>query len=181
MKKLKPIIFIQGDKEFYRENNFAQNIILKGLSDGVTNINELRKMAGLRCAADVFRTLDKLTIRKEYHEALGANGIDLNYITRGIKNIAEKADKDAVKLKAFQMLLRSLGLERYEADDETGKNWEETIISAFDDGDGKIKEEDAPKLEEIEADYAVVVPKIPESVKKRQVAEKKLAKELYEE
>ncbi len=179
MKKLKPVVFVQGDKDFYRENKFAQNILLKGLSQGITDVNELRKMAGLKFTADVFRTLDKLAIRKEYHKALGALGIDLGYIASGIKDVADTATKDSVKLKAFQTLLRSLGLERYEADDDAGKNWEETIISAFDKGDGKITEEAVPKLDEIEAGYEVDVPEMPESVKKKREDETRLARELY--
>lgn len=179
MKKLKPVVFVQGDKHFYRENKYAQNIILKALSEGVTDVNELRKITGMKTAADVYRTLDKLAIRKEYHKALGENGISLEYITNGIKDIADKGDKDSVRLKAFQMLLRSIGLERYENEEDSGKNWEETIISAFEKNDGTLGENAVPKLEEIESDYEVVVPETPESVKKKKEEERELAKELY--
>ena len=179
MKKLKPVVFVQGDTQFYRENKYAQNIILKGLSQGVTDVNELRKMAGMKYTADVYRTLDKLAIRKEYHKALGALGIDLNYIASGIKNVADTATKDSVRLKALQTLLRSLGLERYENDDESGKNWEETIIEAFEKGDGKITKEDVPELAEMEKDYKVVEPSVPESIKIKRAEDKQLAQELY--
>ncbi len=81
-KKLKPVIFIEGDNSFYRENRFAQNLLLKALSSGVTDPQELRKVAGLKSVADVYRTLDKMAIRKEYHAALAEQGMTLEFITK---------------------------------------------------------------------------------------------------
>lgn len=177
MKNYKPVVFIQGDRKFYRENKYAQNIILKALSEGVTDVNDLKKMAGMRTAAEVFRTLDKLAIRKEYHAALANNGITLDYIAGGIKQVADTSMKESVRLKAYQTLLRSLGLEKYDNEEETGKNWEETIIAAFEKGD-KLVGDDKTTLA-LEEDYEVEVPAIPESVAKKRAEENALARELY--
>ena len=176
MKKLKPAVFIQGDKQYYRDNRFAQNILLKALSQGITNANELRKIAGLRTVADVYRTLDKLAIRKEYHGALTRLGIDLDYIAGGIKTVIDTTDKDAIKLKGLQTLLRSIGLERYEKDDETGKSWEETIITAFKEED---KDGNKALLADEEEDYEVIAPPVPEEEQVKRDEEKKLAEQLY--
>ena len=86
MKKLKPIVFVQGDTQFYRQNKYAQNLLIKALSDGVTDPYELKKIAGLNKVTDVYRSLDKLALRKEYHDALARAGISLDYIVEGIKN-----------------------------------------------------------------------------------------------
>ena len=177
--KLKPIVFIEGDRQFYRENRFAQNILLKALSDGITDINELRKMAGLKTAADVYRTLDKMAIRKEYHAALTRAGLDLDYLVNNIKSIIDSADTDGIKLKAVQTLLRSLGLDRYEKQEDTGKGWEEAVIEAI-EGKGKPKEIVEGELVEEVEDYEVKLPPMPEEEKKNQDEENKLGKELYE-
>jgi len=189
--KLKPIVFIEGDRQFYRENKFAQNILLKALSDGITDINELRKLAGLKNAADVYRTLDKMAIRKEYHAALTRGGLDLDYLVNNIKSIIDSADTDGVKLKAVQTLLRSLGLYRYEKQEDTGKGWEEAVIEAI-EKKGKPKEitegeivegefEEKKEVEEGEVkDYEVILPPMPEEEKKKHEEENKLGEELYE-
>lgn len=184
-EKLKPIVFIEGDRQFYRENKFAQNILLKALSDGITDINELRKLAGLRSAADVYRTLDKMAIRKEYHAALTRAGLDLDYLVDNIKSIINNTSQDVTKLKAVQTLLRSLGLDRYEKQEDTGKGWEEAVIEVT-EKKGKPKEiiegefEEKKEVETTEvADYEVELPPMPEEEKKKQDEENKLGKELY--
>jgi len=67
MKNLKPIILTGdgfGQNVFYKNNEYAQNILLKALSSGITDVQELRRLAGLKSAVDVYRTLDKIAIRK---------------------------------------------------------------------------------------------------------------------
>jgi hypothetical protein len=179
--KLKPVIFVQGARRFYAQNTYAQNILLKAMSEGITSPTELKKLAGLHATADVFRTLDKMAIRREYHEALERNGISLDYIVNGIKNITIDGESDNVKLMGYNILLRSLGLERYEKVEDTGKNWEDTILSAV------AKEEEAKQLGDGKAvegqiaEYEVNKPCMPESEKKQREDETELAKMLYGE
>jgi hypothetical protein len=176
MKNLKPVIFIGGDKQFYHPNYYAQTILLKSMSEGVTDPNELRKIAGLKTVADVYRTLDKLALRKEYHEALARQGVSFDEIISGIKQICEGSSSDSVRLKGYQTLLRSLGLDKYEKQEESGKDWEEMIIEAM-ERRGKTAEMITGEVEVI--DYEVERPETPASELKRKEEEKKLADELY--
>ena len=100
--KEKPVVFVQGSRSgFYSQNTFAQNLLLKALSKGVTDPQELKKIAGLKRVADVYRTLDKMAIRKEYHESLAAAGISLDYIVSEL-NIFEKHKDSIIGYKGIQ-------------------------------------------------------------------------------
>lgn len=175
----RPVVFVgggsQGNSSFYSENTYAQNLLLKALSQGITDPNELRKVSGLNRIADVYRSLDKLAIRKEYHAALVANNVDLDFITKGLKDLAENGT-DKIRLGSFNTLLKSIGLDKYEKQEETGKSWEEEIIKA-----SKVKDDiiDGEVVGEDIEDYKVTAPKVPESQRIRQVEEKKLGRELY--
>jgi len=177
MKKLKPVIFVQGDRSFYRENLYGQNLLIKAMSEGITSPEELKKAAGLKTVAEVYRTLDKLAIRREYHDALQRNGVTLDTIVGGIKTLAETSVKDSTRLKGWELLLKSLGLDKYEKDEESGKNWEELVVEASEKNKNKPKE-DVKQLEE--SDYEVIVPKTPDAEKKRQEEEKEVGQQLYE-
>ena len=137
-------------------------------------------MIGVRAVADVMRTLDKLSIRKEYHEALARQGVSLDSIVGGIKNIADNSEADITRLKALQTLLRSIGLERYEdVEDISGRGWEEALLAAE---RGERKELTSGSDESIEVgEYEVIHPVVPQSVKDRIEKEHKLGKNLYED
>ncbi len=177
----KPVIFLGGNgskmSSFYSQNTYVQNILLKALSQGVTDPQELKKIAGLNRIADVYRSLDKLAIRKEYHKVLIDNGLDLNFITKGLKDLAENST-DKIKLGAFNTLLKSIGLDKYEKQEESGKSWEEEIIKV-----AEVKKDviEGEVVEDEVEDYEVVVPEIPMEELKRQIEEKKLGRELYED
>lgn len=178
MKNLKPVIFVQGDSQFYRPNYYAQQILMKALSDGITDPKELMRVAGLNRVVDVYRSLDKLAIRKEYHEALARNGITFDYIVKGIKGVADDARSDSVRLHGLQTLLRSIGLEKYEQQDDSGKTWEEIILKAIDKED-----EDKDSMDVIEGkieEYKVDAPQIPNEEKEDRKRERKIGKGLYE-
>ena len=130
----------------------------------------MRKLAGVKEAATVFRALDKLAMRKEYHEALARNGISLDSIVSGIKGLCESSGSDATKLRAYQTLLTSLGLDKYEKTEETVKSWEDAVLQNSDTkqlGSGETEE------------YDVDVPKIPKTEERMREEEKKIASELY--
>lgn len=170
MDKKKPIIIYQGRTGYYRENNYVQHIILKALSQGITDPNELRRISGLGKVAEVYRTLDKMALRKEYHQALAKAEIDFDFIVTGIKNLASTSESDKVKLASFQTLMKSLGLDKYDKQEESGRGWEEVIMDASENGENKV----------IIADYEVNVPEVPTAELKRREDEKKFADELYE-
>ena len=137
---------------------------------------KLRDLAGIKTITEVYRTLDKLSIRKEYHEALFRNGIDLNTIVRGIKDLSENSEEDSVRLRGYLSLLKSLGLDEYKEDDPGGKkSWEEVIRETTKGLNDKKEELD------VSVKYEVTQPLVPNEEKKRQEEEKELGKQLYEE
>ena len=164
MKELKPVIFADTPRSSYHRNNvFMQNQLLKAMQTTL-DPNKLRKMVGVRTVAEVYRTLDKMAIRKEYHEALARRNISLDSIIDGIKDIAEKGFKDGDRLKAYQIFLRSLGLDRYDKLEESGKSWEEALMKVMENDEKKL---DAQK-DVIDGDYEVNAPEPPSSEIERQ-------------
>ncbi len=172
---MKPVIFLSDKRQYYRQDNYVQNILLKALSQGITDPKELKKLAGLSKVADVYRSLDKLAIRKEYHNALVENGVDLNFLVSKLKGLVTTSKSDVVKLASLQTFLKSIGLEKYEKQEDTGKGWEEAILAIS--GSENNKNED----EVIKADYEVKTPIVPESELLRQKREKAQGKDLYED
>lgn len=172
--KLKPVIFIKGNYDYHRQNSFQQNLLLKALQI-TSDPQELRKMIGVQKVADVYRTLDKLAIRKEYHEALAIHGMDLPTIVEGIKNICQKSKSDAVKLNGYKVLLKSIGLEDYkESIEETKGSWEDAILEYREKEKIQIE---APKKN---IEYEVIVPQTPKEEGERIDRERKAAEGLYD-
>jgi hypothetical protein len=174
-KKLKPVVFIGGQYNYHRQNLFQQNLLLKALQV-TTDVNELKKMTGLKTVADVYRTLDKLAIRKEYHEALVRNGIDFDTIIGWVKGTAERADESVgglmVKQRAAQMLMKSLGVDEYrDAGEQAGQNWEDILRQQI---------ENKPKQLGSPIEYEVNVPEMPEDEKAIRDKERAEAKSIYE-
>ena len=126
-KKLKPVIFEQGKYNFNRANFYKQNLLLKAMQQ-TNDIDKMKKLSGIKTTAELYRTLDKISIRKEYHKALVRQGIDLDTIVRGIKDLIDTAKSESVKLSGYKTFLRSLGLDEYkEKEDSSGKDWEEKM------------------------------------------------------
>lgn len=196
MKKLKPIIFVQGDKKKYRQNMYAQNLILKAMSKGVTDPNELKKIAGLKTIADVYRTLDKMAIRKEFHAALTRSNISLDYIVESLKKIIDSSDSDKIKLTGLTTLLKALGLDKYEEVEGAAGTWQDAVTKAI-EGDlknspkmiedeqdeelvieGEVVSLEPEEVEEME-EYKVTPPVVPDDIKELHEREMKLGKDLY--
>ena len=180
-ENLKPVIIDTVSRNssgsYYRDNQYAQNLLLKALASGVTDIQELKKLSGIKTATEVYRTLDKLQIRKGYHAALDEAGLSLEFITKQLKSLCGDGTADKVKLGALQTVLKSVGLDKYEKDEDEGKNWEQIILDAIDKKEkGEISSGDIVD----EPDYEVIAPALPDEVKKRQEEEKKLAEGLYD-
>jgi len=173
VKKLKPVTFIKGEYNYSRQNDLQQKLLLKAMQV-TSDPNELKKMAGLKTVADVYRTLDKLAMRKEYHEALSRQGIDLDVIIGGIKEICNGVGvKAATKLKAYQVFLKSLGLDEYkESHDEAKQGWEDLVR-------GIVEKEELPDGGE-HGDYDVVIPETPPDQIKKRKEEDEIGRSIYE-
>lgn len=188
--KLKPVVFVQStfnvSKDTKHANNkFQQTILLKALT--VTqDPKELKKMIGVKTVAEVYRTLDKLALRKEYHKALADHGLDFDFIVKGMKELALNSYKDADKLNAFKALLKSLGMDKYDETTSGGGSWEDTLLAAIEKGGEKPKQISASSSSlsedynggEIE-EYDVIEPEVPISVRRQVDEEKQLNKSIY--
>lgn len=175
MRKIPLIIYDDTYRQgkTVQSNVKRQNLLLRGMMM-TGDMKAAANYAGIHAQAEVYRTLDRIGLRQDYHRALQDEGIDLRYIVRGIKDKAENAELDSVRLAALRMLLTSLGLNRYDVSEEGNKNWEDTLL------------EIAERKKEVEAlpapgqGYNVDVPQMPESVKAQRKQENDLGKELYE-
>jgi hypothetical protein len=176
-KRLKPIVYTTNYFKRGSQNTTEQMFLLKALQ--VTqDPKKLRDMIGVRTVAEVYRTLDKLAMRKEYHSALSRLGISFDYIAGGIKEIADNAGKAEVRLKAFETLLKSVGMEKYDdAGVASTGTWEEVLLKKIEEGK---KDESKPAISAPEK-YDVKVPEIPESVKKARSEEEEMLSSIYDE
>lgn len=171
---LKPVTIINATYSRYKQNTAQQLLLLKALK--ITQDPEkLRQMIGVKKVADVFRTLDKMAMRKEFHRSLIKSGIDFNYIVNGLKNEAETAEKSKDRITVYQTLLKALGMDRYEDTGEGGSQWEDAFLQNMD----SEKQKSLPAVNAIE-EYTVVEPEIPAPVKKKLLEEKAEGRSLYD-
>lgn len=172
--KLKPIIYTTNRYARGAEQRTQQIILLKALQ--VTqDPNKLREMTGIATVAGVYRTLDKMAMRKEFHDALLRAGISFDYVVDGIKGIADNAEKDDTRLKALQTILKSLGMDKYDVTEaDGGGTWEEELLK-LNEKRNATKALPAPS-----ADYDVKTPVIPDEVKKMRQDEDKVTGGIYE-
>lgn len=176
-KRLKPLVFREGHVQKTSNNTTQQMLLLKALQ--VTNDpKKLREMIGVKAVSDVYRTLDKLSMRKEFHQALADNEFDFGFIVKGIKELATKSFKDEVRLKAFQTILKSVGLDKYDADAGAGAgSWEEVLLKKIEAEKSSPKQLESGGAEIPE--YEVQIPEVPESVKKMRVEEAEVVSSVY--
>jgi len=178
MIKLKPVTFISGKCQRHNQNTTQQIMLLNALKI-TQDPKKLRQMIGVKSVADVYRTLDKMAMRKEYHEALSRAGISFDYLVTKTKEEIDRGDgKASDRINALKMLFKSLGMEKYEQEGTPGGNWEDMLIKAS-------EKQNEPKnllggAERVDTEYLVKQPKVPESVKKIKEREKKIGKSLYD-
>jgi transposase len=170
-KKLKPVVFVQGKYAYNNQNTTQQIMLLKALQ--VTqDPKKLKELIGVKTVAEVYRTLDKMAMRKEYHSSLAKNGITFDYVVKGIKAEIDSADKASDRLSGLNMILKSIGLDKYEETSISGGSWEETLL--------KIKAEKEGQGEQIKlVEYEVVEPEMPEHIRLAKEKANKEAGQIY--
>ena len=177
--KLRPVVYTTNTFRRGAQNTTQQMMLLKALQV-TSDPKKLREMIGVKTVAEVYRTLDKLAMRKEYHEALAREGISFDFIVSGIKNIALTGFKDGDKLKAYQALLKSVGMEKYEAvDGGNSGTWEEILLKKMEDEKSLPYEGTTPSLPKPK--YEVSVPKIPKSARIVEEEEEEVTSTIYDE
>lgn len=167
---LKPVIFVQGNYAFNGQNTTQQILLLKAMQI-TKDPNRLRELIGVKTVADVYRTLDKIAMRKEYHSALAKAGITFDYVVNGIKGVVDNAEKDSDRLNGLNMILKSIGLDKYEETAIGGGGWEDALLKI--NGD---KKEITSKVIE----YEIVEPKMPEHIRIAKEKANAESKGLYE-
>jgi len=171
-KQLKPIVTNATKYKHNSKQNVQQVVLLKAL-EVTSDPKKLKEIMGVKTVAEVYRTLDKLSIRKEYHDALARAGFSLDKVVTGIAHIAENSEKDDTRLKAYQVLMKSVGLDKYEADTTAGGTWEEELIKSIENN------EENNSLPEAIKEYEVTEPEMPEKMKKLREEEEELTKSIY--
>ena len=173
MKKLKPVVFVQGRYDFNNQNTTQQIMLLNALK--VTqDPKKLKELIGVKTVAEVYRTLDKIAMRKEYHAALAKNGITFDYIVENVKSEIDHAEKSSDRLAGLNMLLKSIGLDKYEETAIGGGSWEEALLAIK-----REKDEKGEKKTTI-VEYEVVEPPMPEHIRVAKEKANKEATGLYE-
>lgn len=177
--RLKPVIYTTSSFKWGAPERTQQLFLLKALQ--VTqDPQKLKQMIGVKTVAEVYRTLDKMAMRKEYHEALARKGISFDFIVGGIKKIAEEGYKDSDKLKAFEVLLKSVGMEKYDSDGGTGgDSWEDALLKVI--AEKKENPQLGPAIGgDAIPEYEVKQPEIPESAKKMREEEAEIFDSIYD-
>jgi len=171
MAKLKPVVFVQG-KYSYNVQNTTQQIMLLNALKVTKDPNKLRDLIGVKTVADVYRTLDKIAMRKEYQTALGKHGMTFDYIVKNIKSEIDNAEKSSDRLSALNMILKSTGLDKYEDSTIGGGSWEDILLKINDEQ----KELPAGEMKE----YDVDVPEMPEHIRLAKEKSNKESKQIYD-
>lgn len=175
-KKLRPVIYTTSSFSKFSPDETKQMVLLKALQV-TSNPTKLKQMIGVRTVAEVYRTLDKLSMRREYHEALLRAGITLDFVTKELMDLATNSN-DKVRLGALNTILKSIGLEKYEtAEAGSTGTWEEELLKS-------MSNKPEPPLLSAPAgeggEYEVIVPETPPEMKKLRADEEELIKGIYE-
>lgn len=170
--KSKPVIFVQGKYAYNAQNTTQQIMLLKALRI-TQDPKKLKDLIGVKTVAEVYRTLDKIAMRKEYHSALAKEGITFDYVVKGIKTEIDHAEKSSDRLAGLNMILKSIGLDKYEETALAGGGWEDALL--------KIAGDNQEKGEHIKvAEYEVVEPEMPDHIRIAKEKANKESKGLYE-
>ena len=170
---IRPTVFVSGEYGRAKESATRQLQFLKAMNIA-QDPKRFKQIIRARAAVDVFRTLDKIALRKEWMAALERNELDLDSVLQVLKN--EMTDPDAKgsdRIRAAQIIIKSLGLDKYEDSSISGGTWEDEIVKIADQGLKTISPGIVPE-------YEVTQPVIPESVKKQRKEQNDLGRALYE-
>ena len=167
---LKPVTLV-STKYPGEKDNLKQQVTLLSALKVTQDPEKLRQMIGVKTVAEVFKTLDKLSLRKEYQKALVDSGVDFNFIVNGIKAECLAGEKSSDRLKGYQILLKSLGQDSYDdTKGDGGSGWEDALQKVIKEKERSSKKA-IPAPIAAEEDYEVIQPKLPESVRAKKLTE----------
>lgn len=159
--RLLPVVFRNQDKGRPKNSpDHAKCLFLLKALRVTQDPKRLAHMMGVKRVAEVYRTLDKLAIRREYHDAWVKLGINFPYILSNFKDIIDHG-KGADRVNSLKALLKSVGMDEYkESESDNSGGWEDILgkkIEAL-----KELQEASPELGK---DYDVIAPSIPENAR----------------
>jgi hypothetical protein len=177
--KLKPVTLVSTKYTKRNKRPNHQSILLNTLTIS-KDPEKMQQIMNVQKVAGAIKTLDKIVLRKQYHEALHQDEVDFKFIVKGIKKECEQGDKSSDRLKGYQILLRSLGMDSYDdSKDESTANWEDALQKVI--KEKKLQKAISAPEEVIDQEYEVIQPKVPDSVKsKKQEESVDAGKSLYE-
>lgn len=162
LPRLLPVVYFRASKDATakHEEDRSKCIFLLRALRITQDPKRLAQMMGFRNVVEVFRTLDKMAMRKEYHSALIHYGIDFPYIVKNYKDIVDNG-KDRDRLGALNALLKSVGMDEYKASEVQAEGgWEDILGRKIE----ALRGQPAAVFSSGE-DYEVVVPAMPASAK----------------
>lgn len=173
-KKLKPVVYETHTFKRGAPNTTQQMLLLKAMQVS-DDPKEWRRLIGVKTVADVYRTLDKLAIRKEYHAALAKAGISFDFLVENLKGIVEKGEKDGDRIKAVQTIMKSIGIDQYGNDVETGGSWEDVLMKKL----SEAENQEESRIHDVIPEYTVKQPEVPDVALEKQKEDKELSN-IYE-
>ena len=172
--KPKPVTFISGKYNYYHGHDTFKELSLLKAMRITSDPKVLMQMTGIKKMADLTRTIDKISSRKEYNHALRSLGMDFDWIAKGFKKEAEFGEKSGDRIKALQIILKSLGMDKYEDLPTDTGTWEDMVLKASEKKENLLE---APKEVEV---YEVNVPETPEAMKEMREKENRQGQSIYE-
>ena len=108
-----PVVFVSGDYGRTQKSASQQLMLLRALNVA-EDPKRFKEIIRARAAVDVFRTLDKLAIRKEWHAALQRKGLDLDTIIDVLKQEMLQGDKSSDRISAAKTIMENKISQRYQ-------------------------------------------------------------------
>lgn len=122
-----------------RSRTAAAELVMKGLSEGITDPEELKRLSGIKRSADLMVTMDRLSLRREFHEAMYRAGLTPDKLMTTLSDHVDSTDAK-VSIKAVEVTLKMLSMFRPESSSGDVKSWEEIVLekaTAIQEGDMK--------------------------------------------
>lgn len=162
-KKLRPVIFENAPKIENRPNVMKQRLVLQAM-ETTQDLKKITELAGLRSVAETSRVIDVMSGQKEFQKSLKTNGLTFDYLTGKLKSTIDNAIKDSDRIKAIQVVMQSMGVDKFETNPNDVQNWQDLLIKQVERQQNMIEGELVK--DDIEM-YEVKTPPVPEFLRNK--------------
>ena len=169
--KLKPVVVVSTVYNHHRQNRTQQIMLLKALKK-TQNPKELQRMLGLKKLSEVYRTMDKLAMNKEFHKELFRLGVDFGWVIEGMKKELDAPDARAGdRINVYKTFMKSMGVDSYtDTSDSGGGDWQEALKT-----DSQVVEAEVNAGDE----YDVTMPEMPPEMRQLKDEDESIGHQLY--